>query len=271
MGISFSKLISAAGLISSVAFAIAPQFNAIHPKTAAWLVLIGTVVSAASGALLKFGESNKAMTTIGVVVAVASVAAGANDLIPTNITMILSVIGTAAAAVGKSLFGFDSSEEPPRWGGSLLVIFALGGTLLLTGCDKAKEFAKATDRVAGYVGVGHAIVARQTATGEMTAATGLVIVDVLTQINTLNGALIVEAKKYQTADGNLALTGEGKAKLLAIVGSSKTIVQSLVNNPAISDLSPTKRQEITLLATNLTDTITALATLIEAVKVGGGK
>lgn len=102
------QVISALGVISAILFAIAPQFNTLNPKTAAWLGLIGTTISALSGALVKFSwAENRIVTVIGAVLAVVSVLAGANDLLSSNIVFSLTVIGTALAAVGRSLFGWS--------------------------------------------------------------------------------------------------------------------------------------------------------------------
>lgn len=261
------KVLSGLGVVAAVAFGVAPQFGAVQPKTAAWLMLIGTTVSAASGALTKFGEDNKALTGIGVVVAVAAVLAGATDLIPSNVTMVFSVIGTAMAAVGKSLFKLDAGSV-----GSILLLGSIVGLGAMTmGCDKSKEFAKTTDRVAGYVAAGLTLVERQTTTGEMSKETGLVIVNALDQVNTLNRELVAEAQKYTTPAGDLALTADGRTRLLTILGSTKTIATNLVNDPNFLKLPEAKRQEVTLLIQDLTNTITAAASLVEAVRVKGGK
>ncbi len=265
------KVVSGLGVAAAVAFAVAPQFGAVQPKTAAWLMLIGTVVSSASGALTKYGENNKLLTGIGVVVAVAAVLAGATDLVPSNVTMVVSVIGTAMAAVGKSLFNFDEGPRTGSTGSALLLIGVLGLGGLTTGCDKSKEFAKTTDRVAGYVAAGLTLVERQTATGEMSKETGLVIINALDQVNTLNRELVAEAQKYTTPAGDLALTADGRTRLLTILGSTKTIATNLVNDPNFLKLSEAKRQEVTLLIQDLTNTITAAASLVEAVRVKGGK
>lgn len=106
-----ATILSALGIISAVAFALAPQFSAINPRIAAYCTLIGTAVSAASGALTKFGVENKIVTVLGVALAVVSVGAGAVDLLPPNVVFALSVAGTVIAAIGKSLFNW---EDPPK-------------------------------------------------------------------------------------------------------------------------------------------------------------
>ncbi len=142
---------------------------------------------------------------------------------------------------------------------------------LLAGCDKSKEFAKSLDRVSGYVETGLALVDRQTAIGQMDKSTGLAAATALKEVNTLNGELIAEAKKYKSADGQrLELTGDGKAKLLAIVGSSRTVATNLLNNPDFLKTSPEKRAQLTSLVRDLADTLAALAELVAAIKPTGG-
>lgn len=142
---------------------------------------------------------------------------------------------------------------------------------LLAGCDKSKEFAKSLDRVSGYIETGLALVDRQTAIGQMDKSTGLAAATALKEVNTLNGELIAEAKKYKSADGQrLELTGDGKAKLLAIVGSSRTVATNLLNNPDFLKTSPEKRAQLTSLVRDLADTLAALAELVAAIKPTGG-
>lgn len=122
-------IVSAIGAIAAVAFAVAPQFDAVNPKTAAWLTLLGTAATATGGALTKFGWENKIVTVLGVIVAVSAVIAGATDLIPTNYALIASVLGTAAAALGKSLFGWEA--EPTPEGPTTNAFKAIAGLLIV--------------------------------------------------------------------------------------------------------------------------------------------
>ncbi len=105
------KVISVLGVVSAVTFAVAAQFNIINPRIGMWLVLFGTAASAATGALTKYGSTNIYVTVGGVVVAVASVVAGAADVLPQQVTLIASIVGTAIAAAGKSLFGIEADKE----------------------------------------------------------------------------------------------------------------------------------------------------------------
>ena len=141
------------------------------------------------------------------------------------------------------------------------------------GCsDQGKQFAATTDRIAGYVGTGLIIVDQQTTTGQMSAETGVAIVTVLRQVNTLNGQLVTEAKTYVQPDGTLALTGDGQQKLLAILASSTSIVNTLTNDPRVLALPDTQKTQINALVVNLGATIATLGELVKTVKlVKGGK
>ena len=99
-----SKLIAVLGVVTAVAFAVAPQFDALSPQVAPWLMLLGTLAAAVAGALTKFGGKNIYVTIIGVGVAGASVLAGAADILPANVVSVAGIVGTALAAMGRSLF-----------------------------------------------------------------------------------------------------------------------------------------------------------------------
>jgi len=264
------KIISILGVISSVTFAVAPQFTSLQPKTAAWLVLIGTTVTSASGALMKFGEDNKVITAIGVAVAVLTVLAGAADLLPANAVFILTVAGTALAAVGKSLFNFSSSDDdfPGNGGkGFIILLMLVAGVGSLTACEKDKEYAKTLDRVSGYVNAGIQLVDRQTGTGEMSKETGIVITTSLVQINELNRQLITVSQSYISKDGQrLELTGDGKTKILSILISSRTIANELVNNPVFKAIPDAKRRQYTILIDDLVGTIASITELVTVAK-----
>lgn len=153
-----------------------------------------------------------------------------------------------------------------------LGLIVLIGLSTVACSDKGKQFAASTDRIAGYVGVGLLIVDQQTSTGQMSAETGVAIVTVLRQVNTLNGQLVTEAKKYIDADGNLALTGDGQQDLLKILASSNGIINTLVNDPRVLSLSESKRNEIIAVAANLSATIASIGELIKTTKtIKGGK
>lgn len=136
--------------------------------------------------------------------------------------------------------------------------------------DKGKQFAATTDRVAGYVGTGLILVDQYTSTGQMSAETGVAIVTVLRQVNTLNGQLVTEAKTYVQPDGSLALTGDGQQKLLAILASSTSIINTLTNDPRVLALPNTQKAQINALTVNLGATIATLGELIKTIKLVKG-
>lgn len=259
------QIISALGVVSAVAFAVAPQFTSIQPKTAAVLTLVGTAVSALSGALVKYGTENRVITGLGAALAVVSVGAGASDILPGNVTLVLSIIGTALAAVGKSLFNWSdlTGEKLP----AVILIPVLGLSILgASGCDRGREFAATLDRVSGYVGTGLAIVDEQTAAGTMSPETGAAIVTTLRQVNTVNGKLITEARQYLTPDGKLALTANGQTSLLAIVGSSRSVAVKLLTDPRITSLPEAEQAKWVSVVNNLTTTLDLIAEIVKTAK-----
>lgn len=261
------QVISALGVISAVTFAVAPQFTSIQPKTAAVLTLIGTAVSALSGALVKYGAENRVITGLGAALAVVSVGAGATDVLPDNVTLVLSIVGTALAAAGKSLFDWNDLT-----GGKLplILIPVLGlSTLGAAGCDRGREFAATLDRVSGYVATGLQIVDEQTAAGTMSPETGAAIVATLRQINAVNGKLITEAKQYVTSDGKLSLTANGQTSLLAIVGSSRSVAVKLLTDPRITSLPEAEQAKWVGVINNLTTTLDLIAEIVKTAKTKG--
>lgn len=139
--------------------------------------------------------------------------------------------------------------------------------VLLAGCDKSKEYAKLNARLAGYLQIGLELVDRQTSAGQMSAGTGLAIVNALSAINTINGELIAESKKYLSPDGSaLVFDPAGKAKVLQIVASGKTIVTNLIESDAFASMDPGKRKEWVDLLNNLTLTLDTLGEVVKAAK-----
>jgi len=94
------KALSAVGLVLA---AVAPFF----PEYSTYLILGATTLGAV-GAALSQTTSNKWLTVVGVVVALTGVLAPA-EVIPPEMARILGALGAAAAALGRSLFGW----EPP--------------------------------------------------------------------------------------------------------------------------------------------------------------
>lgn len=138
---------------------------------------------------------------------------------------------------------------------------------LSAGCDKSKEFAKMTDRVAGYVETGTDIVERQAAAGNISTAAQIEVLKTLQAINTINGEILVEAKKYQSADGKkLVLDGTGKENLLRIIGSGQSALQALMTNEQFLTIQPGRRVEIVAVISDLTETFSVMVELVDAVK-----
>lgn len=144
------------------------------------------------------------------------------------------------------------------------VMLAVG---LTTACDKSREIAKMTDRVAGYVETGGSIVQRQAAAGNLSTQAQIEIIKTLQAINTINGELLIEIKKYQSPDGKkLELTGDGKQKIQSILGSGQSTLQSLLFNEAFLTIQPGRRVEIVAVISDLTETFSVMVQLVDAVK-----
>ena len=126
-----------------------------------------------------------------------------------------------------------------------LSIAALSLLLVVTSaCDRSRELAANLDRTAGYLDTAGALVANQVTAGTISTSTGSAIVADLRQVNRLNADLISTARGYLAADGSLRLTGDGQARLLAIVGSARQVISSRLLDPEFSKLSPSARLEI---------------------------
>ena len=109
-----SKAISILGLVAAVGTALAGQLGAINPKYGLLAMGVAAVASAAGGALTRYLNQNVYVTATGVIIAVAGALAGFTDVIGDNLAQVVAILGTAAAAVGgtlwPNLFGGDSAE-----------------------------------------------------------------------------------------------------------------------------------------------------------------
>lgn len=144
------KIVSILGLITAIATAITSQVTAINLKWGAWVMLAGTVAAASGGALAKFGAQGPIATGLGVVMAVSGALAMATDVIPSSIAALIAIVGTAAAAAGKSLFGWEEESAKPLSGGPrawMLAGLVLAGTLPLAACGAQTTL----DRVASVL------------------------------------------------------------------------------------------------------------------------
>ncbi len=134
-------------------------------------------------------------------------------------------------------------------------------------CDKSKEYAKLNARLAGYIQVGLELVDRQTSAGQMSADTGLAVVNALSTVNTINGELIAESKKYLSPDGSkLVFDSAGKARILQIVESGETVLANLLTSEAFGSIPADKRKEWLDLIQNLTLTLDTLGEVVRAAK-----
>lgn len=110
---TLQKVISWLGLLAAVLMATVAQITAINPRLGAWVMLISAVAASIGGALTQFAAAGVVPTALGIIVAVAGILAGATDLIPAGYAHIIAILGTAAAAAGKSLFGWEAPPAPP--------------------------------------------------------------------------------------------------------------------------------------------------------------
>ena len=146
---------------------------------------------------------------------------------------------------------------------ALLVAVAILGTA----CDKDKEFVKLNARVAGYLEIGLQLVDRQTANGQMSPAAGLKVIDTLNLINTINGQLIDESRRYLTTDGkSLAFDSAGKTKVLQIVESGQRSLTTLLESPEFATIPADKRKAWISLINDLTLTFATLADVVQTAK-----
>ncbi len=147
---------------------------------------------------------------------------------------------------------------------TLLLTAILGLCLAGAGCDKGKELAKTTSRIAGYIDTGTQIVDRQTAAGRMSKESGLAIAVTLLKLNAINQQLIVESKQYIQPDGNLALPEDAKSRYVALIGTATTLTTGLLTDPRITALPDVERQKWVVFVTDLSDTFKLLGSFINS-------
>jgi hypothetical protein len=146
---------------------------------------------------------------------------------------------------------------------ALLVAVAVVGSA----CDKDKEFAKLNARVAGYLDIGIALVDRQTASGQMSPATGIKVIETLNLVNTINGQLIAESRLYLAPDGkSLTFDANGKAKVLQIVESGQRTLTNLLNSPEFASIPDGQKRAWLDLINNLTLTFATLHDVVQTAK-----
>ena len=145
-----------------------------------------------------------------------------------------------------------------------LLTAILGLSLVAVGCDKGKELAKTTSRIAGYIDTGTQIIDRQTAAGRMSKESGLAIAETLLRVNAINQQLITESKQYVQPDGNLALPEDAKSKYIALIGTATTLTTGLLTDPRITALPDVERQKWVVFVTDLSDTFKLLASFVNS-------
>ena len=147
---------------------------------------------------------------------------------------------------------------------TLLLTAILGLCLAGAGCDKGKELAKTTSRIAGYIDTGTQIIDRQTAAGRISKESGLAIAETLLKLNAINQQLIVESKQYVQPDGSLALPEDAKSKYVALIGTATTLTTGLLTDPRVAALPDTERQKWVVFVTDLSDTFKLLASFVNS-------
>ena len=121
--------------------------------------------------------------------------------------------------------------------------------------------------MAGYLEIGLQLVDRQTANGQMSPAAGLKVIDTLNLINTINGQLIDESRRYLTTDGkSLAFDSAGKTKVLQIVESGQRSLTTLLESPEFATIPADKRKAWISLINDLTLTFATLADVVQTAK-----
>jgi hypothetical protein len=132
------------------------------------------------------------------------------------------------------------------------------------GCDKGKELAKTTSRIAGYIDTGTQIIDRQTAAGRISKESGLAIAETLLKLNAINQQLIVESKQYVQPDESLALPEDAKSRYVALIGTATTLTTGLLTDPRITALPDVERQKWVVFVTDLSDTFKLLASFVNS-------
>lgn len=106
-----NKWVSALGVVAAVCAAIAMQVGALDAKIGAWVSLAGVVAAAAGGAIVKYQGQGSWQTGTGIIVGVAGVLSSSQGPIPSKASAIISIIGAAFAAFGKSLFNWEGNGQ----------------------------------------------------------------------------------------------------------------------------------------------------------------
>ena len=149
-----------------------------------------------------------------------------------------------------------------------LLCFVLSGVVMLSGCDNSgRQLALNLDRAAGYIGTATALIERQATAGTLSAKTAERLAGDLQQLNRLNGDLIVAVRPLKSADGSrLALDGDSRARLLAILTAARRVVVSRLEDPDFLTLADNQRREITAIYTQIETLIQLSAEIVQSAK-----
>lgn len=105
------RVISILGLIAAVGTAIAAQVTDLNPRAGAWMLLGAGVAASAGGTISKLLQASRGAVFLGLVISVSGALAMSQGLFSSKLITIFSILGTALAAAGKSLFGWTDGPE----------------------------------------------------------------------------------------------------------------------------------------------------------------
>jgi hypothetical protein len=149
-----------------------------------------------------------------------------------------------------------------------LLCVVLSGVVLMSGCDNSgRQLALNLDRAAGYIGTATALIERQATAGTLSTKTAERLAGDLQQLNRLNGDLIAAVRPLKSADGSrLALDGDSRARLLAILTAARRVVVSRLEDPDFLTLADNQRREITAIYTQIETLIQLSAEIVQTAK-----
>jgi hypothetical protein len=149
-----------------------------------------------------------------------------------------------------------------------LLCFVLSGVVMLSGCDNSgRQLALNLDRAAGYIGTATTLIERQATAGTLSPKTAERLAGDLQQLNRLNGDLIAAVRPLKSADGSrLALDGDNRARLLAILTAARRVVVSRLEDPDFLTLADNQRREITAIYTQIETLIQLSAEIVQSAK-----
>ena len=149
-----------------------------------------------------------------------------------------------------------------------LLCVVLSGVVLMSGCDNSgRQLALNLDRAAGYIGTATALIERQVTAGTLSPATAERLAGDLQQLNRLNGDLIAAVRPLKSDDGSrLALDGDSRARLLAILTAARRVVVSRLEDPDFLTLADNQRREITAIYTQIETLIQLSAEIVQSAK-----